>query len=177
MEHEPAETVCKNTLSAFQHLRYSSGHVVKAQPDGNTTYSLKYPLHTFQKALLVLRRKCLSVTLIGIWKGNSKRVGLPLCSGNIVVDEFTEVYLTAAFRLRQGKITIVGHLHDELLLADITFNTGVTAGKAKLIPQTVIDPLRCVPLLSGNLAVLREPLVYNRNEFAQYRITLRLYIR
>jgi len=46
-----------------------------------------------------------------------------------------------------------------------------------LLPQPVIDPLRCVALLSGHFAVRFQPLVDDGDIIFQHRITLGLDIR
>ena len=54
MEHKSGKAVCQNTLTVFQYLSNSRGHIVKAQSDGNTPNVLKNPLHAYPQALLVL---------------------------------------------------------------------------------------------------------------------------
>ena len=52
MEHESGKAVRQDTLSVFQYLSNSRGHVVKAQSRRDTANVLKNSLHVFQQALL-----------------------------------------------------------------------------------------------------------------------------
>lgn len=64
VEHKSGKAVCQNTLTVFQYLSNSRGHIVKAQSDGNTPNVLKNPLHAYPQALLVLGLECLRYSVV-----------------------------------------------------------------------------------------------------------------
>ena len=177
MEHEPLESVRKDTVCALQHLHHSRGHVVKAQVARNTANVLKDPLHPFQQALLVLRGKCLRVSLVGMWEGQRQRITLLFSTFGVIVNMFAKVHLPISGNVLQRNVAVLLHPHEVLLLADILLDCGVSAGKAMLIPEPREHAHCRVALLLRNLAVFLQPGVNDGDERSQYWIALWLDIQ
>ena len=177
VHHEPGEAVGQNTVVAVQHLGDGGAHVVKAQMQRNAANALKDPLHALQQTLLVLRGEGQRVTLVGIREGNRQSIARLLLPGGVVVHELPEVHLAAALGVVQRKVTAGLRSHGKLLFADVLLYAGVAATETVFFDQPVKDALRGVALLSGDLAVLLQPLVNDEKIIPQYRITLWLEIR
>ena len=103
MQHEAVECVSQRPFAIFQNLRNSYGHVVEAKARRDAANVLKDPFHSFQQALLILRRKRLREALVGIGKGDGQRIPGLFRSVPVVVHELSKVHLTPSGRMVNGK--------------------------------------------------------------------------
>ena len=70
--------------------------------------------------------------------------------------------------MRDRKVSRLALRKRYALSADIAFHAAVAAGIFCFLAQTVIDPFRGVPLLSGSGLVGFKPFVDQGNEFTEY---------
>ena len=136
----------------------------------------KYPLHSFQQALLVLRRKCLRKALVGIGKGDGQRIPGMFHSVPVVVHELSKVHLTPSCRMVNGQEPRLAGSHDKALLAHIPFHAGIAARIAFFLTQAVIYPSGSVPLFPRNLTVCFHPLIDVRNIRSKNRVIFRCHV-
>ena len=175
MQLEPDEPVRQHPLRPLLHLRDSRRQVVEPNPLRNASDVFKHPLQPLQQALLVLGAKHLRVPVVRVRERHRQRISLPVLPLPVMVLELPEVRLCVCLRLCQRHIPLRDRLHQLLLLAHIPLYTAVGTRVPLLIPQAVVDPLRRVPLLSGNLPVRFQPCVNRRDVVLQHRIALRLH--
>ena len=75
------------------------------------------------------------IPIIDEWlgEGNGQCVTGMLLFVAAVVQHFTEVYLSPALRMSNGKITAAFSTHGELLLAHIALDAGIASGESVLV--------------------------------------------
>ena len=177
VEFEAREAVRQDALRSLQNLNDRGGEVVETNPERNASDTLKDPLQPFQQAFLILGRENLRVGVVGIRKRHRQGVSFLALPLRVVVKELPEVRLRAAFRRVQRQPFLSRHLHRTLLPAHVPLHAGVAALIALLVPQTLVDPHRRVPLFPGNLPVRFQPRVNRRDVRSQRRVILRLSAR
>ena len=177
VQFESRETVRQNPFLSFAHFRHSGREIVESNPDRNSSDTLKHPFQSFQKTLLILRRKNLRIPMIGIRKRHRQRVSFPLFSVRVMIQERPEIRLRPAFRRVHRQIFLRRNRQRTLLPPHIPLHAAIASRISFLIPQTLIDPFSRMPLFPRNLPIRFQPRVYRRNIRSQRRIALRIHIR
>lgn len=95
----------------------------------------KDAFHALQQTLLVLRRKGLGVTLVGVRKGSGQCITGQFLAFGALVEECTEVCLVVGHEVIQRKVALFQHFHNKLLLVDIPLHAGVASSVAMFLAQ------------------------------------------
>ena len=177
MEHESVETIREDTVIAAKHLNHSGGHIVEPQVLWHSTNVFKDPFHPFQQALLILGRKSLRITLVGVGKGHSKCVSGLLSPVHVIVQKRSKVHLSIPRLVLQRNMAFPLHLHEMLLHSDVYLHGGIAARIPVFVLQTVKDSFGGMSLFSGNSSVCLQPSVYNGDIRPEHRKALWLDFR